>query len=228
MADLTTILAISETVKINDHRFIGQTVSRNQRISTSQVQTVIPFAFNLKPMNYLLYSQNRDLLNTLRIADKQLEQYLQFKNTGWEHFIAYQGDMTSAEISACEFLTNSTGTNLVIGGIPGTVLDTDYIVRKGDYLQYGRYSYIATQDVLRGVESDVTVPVHRNILQGSITNLSCVIGQYGTTINFGNGTFTGVTFPVVLRDYPDYSLMPYKDDSYIAWNGEFYAFENVV
>jgi hypothetical protein len=228
MADLTTILSISETVRINDHRFIGQTVSRNQRISTSQVQTVIPFAFSMKPMNYLLYSKNRDLLNTLRIADKQLEQYLQFKNTGWEHFIAYQGDMTSAEIEACEILTSSSGTNLIIGGIPVTVLDTDYMVRKGDYIQYGRYAYIATQDVLRGVESDVTIPVHRNILANSFANIGCVMGQYGTTINFGDGTFVGVTFPVVLRDYPDYNLVPYSNDSYIAWNGDFYAFENVV
>jgi hypothetical protein len=32
----------------------------------------------MKPMNYLLYSQNRTLLNTLRIPDKSLEQYLNF------------------------------------------------------------------------------------------------------------------------------------------------------
>jgi hypothetical protein len=136
--------------------------------------------------------------------------------------------MTPSEIASCVFLTSSTGTNLLMGAIPTSVLDTDYIVRKGDYLQYGRYSYIATQDVLRGVESGVTVPVHRNVLQGSSVNLPCVIGQYGTTINFGSGTFTGVTFPVILREYPTYNLVPYYEDSYIAWNGDFYAFENVV
>ena len=85
---LTTILSISESVGINDHRFVGQVVSRNQRISTSEITTVVPFAFELKPMNYLLYSQNRVLLNSLRIPDKALEQYLNFGATGWENYIA--------------------------------------------------------------------------------------------------------------------------------------------
>jgi len=55
---LTNILAISESVGINDQRFVGQMVSRNQRITTSEILTVVPFAFEMKPMNYLYYSQN--------------------------------------------------------------------------------------------------------------------------------------------------------------------------
>ena len=98
---LTTILSISETVGINDQRFIGQLVSRNQRISTSEILTVVPFAFDMKPMNYLLYSQSRSLLNALRIPDKAIEQYLNFGSTGWVNYIRYQGDMTSSQVTAC-------------------------------------------------------------------------------------------------------------------------------
>jgi hypothetical protein len=66
---LTTILSISETVGINDQRFVGQVVSRNQRIATSEIITVVPFAFELKPMDYLLYSENRSLWSsTLTLA----------------------------------------------------------------------------------------------------------------------------------------------------------------
>ena len=86
---LNQILAISETVGINDHRFIGQMLSRNQRISTSEIITVVPFSFDMKPMNYLLYSQNRALLNSLRIPDMALQQYLNFGTTGWANYIAY-------------------------------------------------------------------------------------------------------------------------------------------
>ena len=81
MATLNQILAISEQVTINDQKFVGQVVSRNQRISTSEILTVQPFAFEMKPMNYLLYSQNRTLLSQLRVADKATEQYLNFGST---------------------------------------------------------------------------------------------------------------------------------------------------
>ena len=56
MATLNTILSISESVGINDQRFIGQMMSRNQRISTSEIIGVQPFGFDMKPMNYLFYA----------------------------------------------------------------------------------------------------------------------------------------------------------------------------
>jgi hypothetical protein len=77
-------------------------LSRNQRISTSEIITVVPFSFDMKPMNYLLYSKNRALLNSLRIPDMALQQYLNFGTTGWSNYIAYQGDMNSGQISACQ------------------------------------------------------------------------------------------------------------------------------
>ena len=82
MADLNNILAISESVGINDQKFVGQVLSRNQRISTSELLTVQPFMFTMKPMQYLLYSQNRDLLSFLRVNDRATEGYLNFGTTG--------------------------------------------------------------------------------------------------------------------------------------------------
>ena len=58
---LNQILAVSENVSINDHRFVGQVLSRNQKIFTSEVITFVPFTFSFQPMNYLLYSENRGL-----------------------------------------------------------------------------------------------------------------------------------------------------------------------
>ena len=81
---LNQILAISESVGINDQRFVGQVLSRNQRINTSEIMTVVPFEFTMKPMNYLYYSENRDLLANLRYYDKSLTQYLNFGATGWK------------------------------------------------------------------------------------------------------------------------------------------------
>lgn len=227
---LTTILSISESVGINDQRFVGQVVSRNQRISTSEILTVVPFQFDMKPMNYLLYSQNRSLLNSLRIPDKSLTQYLNFGSTGWVNYIAYQGQMTSGQIATCQWQTSSTGQTLVLGNLPSNVVMTPdkYVVKQGDFCQVGLYSYIATADVLRGSGSTVSIPVHRTLLTTVSAPINAVIGEYGTTVSMGGNTYTGVTFPVVLRDYPTYTLMPIANDSLIEWAGNFKAFEAVL
>jgi len=226
---LQNILAICESVGINDQRFVGQTVSRNQRIITSEILTVVPFAFDMKPMNYLYYSQNRGVLNSLRIADKALEQYLNFGTTGWLNYVKYQGDMTGPQISACEWQTSSANKVLVLGNLP-TMPSTDYIVKAGDFCQVGRYSYIATADVQRGGSGTTTVdiPVHRSLITPVTSPINAVIGQYGTTISMGGDTYTGITFPVILREYPTYTLIPITNDSFIQWNGGFKAFESVL
>lgn len=224
---LTDILSISESVGINDQRFIGQVVSRNQRISTSEVLTVVPFAFEMKPMNYLLYSQNRILLANLRIFDKALPQYLNFSTTGWVNYIKYQGDMSSSQIASCAWQTSSANKTLVLGSLP-SISSTAIIVKAGDFCQVGLYSYIATANVLRGTDTTVSIPVHRNLIATLTSTVSAVIGQYGTTVSMGGSTYTGVTFQVVLRDYPTYTLIPMTNDSFIQWSGSFKAFESVI
>lgn len=224
---LNTILAISQSVGINDHRFVGQLVSRNQRISTSEVLTVVPFEFEMQPMNYLLYSQNRSLLNSLRIPDKALEQYLNFGATGWTNYIDYQGDMTGVQIAACNWQTASANKTLVLGDLPA-ISPTAYIVKAGDFCQVGRYAYIATADVQRGGGSTVNIPVHRNLIDALVSPVAAVIGQYGNTISLGGSVYVGVTFPVILKEYPIYTLMPYSNDSFIQWSGSFRAFESVL
>lgn len=227
MANLTTILSIAEQVTINDQRFVGQTISRNQRISTSEIVTVVPFQFDMKPMNYLLYSKNRDLLANLRFFDKSMEQYLNFGSTGWENYINYQGDMTAIQISACQWQTASANKSLVLGNLP-SISSTAIIVKAGDFCQVDRYTYIATQDVLRGSGTTVVIPVHRNLLTVLVSPLNSVIGQYGTTIAMGGNTYTGCTFPVILQQYPTYTLVPMTNDSFISWTGSFKAFESVL
>ena len=227
MTTLNTVLSISESVGIDDHRFIGQMMSRNQRIATSEIIGVQPFGFDMQPINYLLYSQNRPLLSTLRAADKEFEQYLNFGATGWVNYIAYQGDMTSAEIGACEYDITSANKTIVLGSLP-TMGVTEYIVKTGDFLQIDRYAYIATANVQRGSGLTVNIPVHRTIMTTLVSPMFAVIGQYGTTQSIGGNTYTGVTFPVILQDYPTYTLIPMTNDSFIQWSGSFKAIEAVL
>lgn len=225
---LTNILEISESVGINDQRFVGQMMSRNQRISTSEQLTVVPFQFQMNPMKYLLYSQNRNLLVSLRTPDKALEQYLNFGSTGWVNYIAYQGDLTPTDIEACAWQTASANKTLVLGNFPSGIDAGAYVVKAGDFCQVGRYAYIATQDVLRGSGTTVSIPVHRTLLTPLGAPIGAVLGQYGTTIALGGNTYVGTTFCVVLKAYPTYTLTPMTNDSFISWDGSFNAFESVL
>jgi len=224
---LNQILAIAESVGINDQRFIGQVLSRNQRINTSEQLTVVPFAFTMKPMNYLRYSESRSLLSSLRVPDKALEQYLNFSTTGWSNYIEYQGDMTSGQISACAWQTSSANNNLVLGSLP-SISSSAYIVKIGDFCQVGRYAYIATANVQRGGGSTVNIPVHRSLLTPLVSPVSAVIGEFGTTVSLGGSSYIGTTFCVILRSYPTYTLIPIQNDSFIQWSGDFVAFEAVL
>jgi hypothetical protein len=227
MTAITEILRISESVGINDQRFVGQVVSRNQRINTSEVLTVVPFQFTMKPMNYLYYSRNRSLLSELRYYDKALPQYLNFGSTGWVNYIQYQGDMTGPQISSCQWQTSSANKTLVLGSLP-SISAAAYIVKAGDFCQVGQYTYIATSDVQRGLASTVDIPVHRNLISTIGSPVNAVIGEFGTTQSMGGDSYTGVTFSVVLREYPQYTLIPITNDSFIQWTGNFVAFEDVV
>ena len=224
---LQTILSVAESVGINDHRFVGQMLSRNMRINTSEVLTVQPFEFEIKPMNYLLYSQNRAVLSALRTVDKEYESYLNFGSTGWLNYVNYQGDMTGLQAAACQIQIASANKTIVLGSLPA-ISSSAYIVKTGDFIQIDRYAYIATANVLRGGGSTVNIPVHRTIMTTLVSPIGAVIGQYGTTVSLGGSTYTGITFPVILRDYPTYTLVPMTNDSFIAWNGGFKAIEVVL
>ena len=224
---LQTILSVAESVGINDHRFVGQMLSRNMRINTSEVLTVQPFEFEIKPMNYLLYSQNRAVLSALRTVDKEYESYLNFGSTGWLNYVNYQGDMSSAQANNCQIEIASANKTLVLGSLP-SISSSAYIVKTGDFIQIDRYAYIATANVQRGGGSTVNIPVHRTIMTTLVSPIGAVIGQYGTTVSLGGSTYNGITFPVILRDYPTYTLVPMTNDSFIAWNGGFKAIEVVL
>ena len=167
------------------------------------------------------------MLNTLRIPDKALAQYLNFGSTGWVNYISYQGDMTSGQIATCQWQTASANKNLVLGSLP-SISSSAFIVKAGDFCQVGLYAYIATADVLRGSGSTVTIPVHRNLISTLTSPVNAVIGQFGTTVSMGGSTYTGTTFQVVLREYPTYTLIPMTNDSFIQWSGTFKAFESVL
>ena len=114
----------------------------------------------------------------------------------------------------------------MLGSLP-SISASAFIVKTGDFIQIGRYAYIATADVLRGSLTTVNIPVHRPLMTTVATPVAAVIGQYGS-VTFGATAYTGVTFPVVVREYPAYTLIPMTNDSFIQWDNQFSAVEVVL
>jgi len=134
--------------------------------------------------------------------------------------------MSSAQIIATAVQTSSANKTIVLGSLPA-ISAGSFIVKAGDFIQIDRYAYIATADVLRGGAATVNIPVHRSLMTVVSTAVAPVIGQFGTTTSLGGSTYTGITFPVVVRDYPTYTLVPMTNDSFISWSGEFSVTEVV-
>lgn len=151
---------------------------------------------------------------------------MNFGSTGWLNYILYQGDMTGPQVAACQVQTSSANKTIVLGSLPA-ISAGSFIVKVGDFIQIGRYSYISTANVTRGSLATVDIPVHRAIMSTILSPVAAVIGQYGT-VTFGATAYTGVTFPVVLKEYPTYTLIPMTDDSFIQWDGQFGAIEVVL
>ena len=224
---ITELVKQSETFSVNDQRLVGQSLSRNQRLFTSEIQTVVPFGFTFKPNSYQQYSLWRDILSDLRTRDRSMEDYLNMVNSGWVNIVLYRGDLNAGQIDDLVATAASLGKTLVISGLP-TVAPTTIIVKPGDFIQIGRYPYIATETVFRGSGGNVMVPVHRALLNTITTSRQVVIGQYGTTEALGGNSYTGITFCTLLREYPQFNHVPMANESFISWGGNFTALEAVL
>lgn len=226
---LQTIIANSEYISINDHRLIGQTLSRNKKITTSEIVTAVPFEFTFKPNSYMSLVKNKTMLNNLRVADRNKEQTINLGNTGWKNITAYQGNIPST----CTINMTGYSGSTFNWTIPVIASNAIYSVFKaGDFVQWGRYAYMITEDVI------VTVPLGTATISGTAKTHRPIMDTLATANNIAYGntgfcsvsgtTYTGVTFPVILREYPTYTLRPCKDDSFIDWNGDFRAIEYIL
>lgn len=227
---LQAIVAQSESFGINDHRVIGQTVSRSLHILTSEIMSAQPFSFTFKPHNYMRFSQSRQILQALRKEDRLTEQTINLAVTGWKSIIAYQGTLPNTAV----LYVNSTPTETTFNwSATGLVSGATYTVFKaGDLVQWGRYAYYIVSDVTATVAAASSAvsgvaTVHRTILQTVTSSTQMAFGERGIT-TVGGVPYAGVTFPVIVREYPTYTLKPITNDSFIEWDGSFSVMENII
>lgn len=216
MSGFQTIFEIQQSMSVNNRRTVGQQYSRSGQVRVAQYLTSVPWVFTVVPHNYLPYATSRDIIQTIDNLDRQLPETITFNsaNLGW--FTDYQGDLTTAQANALTLAAIPAENSQIIsvGNLP-SVASTKAVFKAGDFLQIGNYSYKVTADVLRGLDSVVSVSLHRPVI-GTVT--------IGTLAGVGNAC----EFTVLAEKCPTYTLTPAPGGAFVQWDDAFVFREDIT
>jgi hypothetical protein len=211
-----TIFENQQSMTVNNRRTVGQQVSRSGQVRVAQYLTAVPWVFTVVPHNYLPYATSRDIIQTIDNLDRQLPETITFNSGNLSWFTAYQGELTLPQVNVLTLAAVPTANSQIIsvGNLP-SVSSTRIVFKAGDFLQMGKYTYKVRQDVLRGVNSTVSVSLHRPVI-GTVT--------IGTLTNVGSDC----TFSVLAEKCPTYTLMPAPGSAFVQWDDAFVFREDIT
>lgn len=205
------IFEISQSISVQNHRTVGQQVSRSGQIRVAEYLTSVPWVFTVRPHNFLYYPQARQILNSLEVSDRELIGYVGFYSDNLKWFNSYQGSLTAGQYAGFQLAAVPPANSLTftMKGLP-TVASGTVILKAGDFVQVGEYPYKVTQDVLRGGASTVTVTVNRPII-------------YTVEVAVNSPIFVGnnVSFILLMEAFPTYTLVPMTNGAFIQWDSDF-------
>ena len=214
------ILNIASNIQVNNHRVVGQQVSRSGIVRTAEYPTGQPWVFTVTPHQYLSYSQNRDALQTIANVDRNEIFPIRFNDAssgssqlGW--FSKLRGASTGCTLTAVSGKT-ITIFQEPLGAVP-------YVFRAGDLIQLpsttagGSYVYQVTSDVAyTPILSTYTVNLHRPVIGNPQLDQPCATGP-------------DVIFVMLLEKYPNMVFQPSNGyDAYVGWDSNFIFRENIV
>jgi len=120
---LQTIIDKAQQIEIDRRRIVGQTISRSQRIKTSERATAQPWRFKITPPGMLKWEQSRGFIELIDLNDRVGEYEISLSNTpNLEYITEYQGDLNSTQTSALTIA--SVGTNTMVLTTLPTIGDT--------------------------------------------------------------------------------------------------------
>jgi hypothetical protein len=205
------IFEISQSISVQNHRTVGQQVSRSGQIRVAEYLTSVPWVFTVKPHNFLYYPQARQILNSLEVLDRELIGSVFFNSNNLKWFTAYQGNLTAGQYAGFQLaaVPPSNSTTFTMKGLP-TVASGTLMLRAGDFVMVGIYPYKVTENVFRGSASTVTVTVNRPIIY-------TIDVAVNSPIYVGND----VEFTFLMEAFPTYTLVPMTNGAFIQWDSDF-------
>jgi hypothetical protein len=210
------VFEIQQSMTVNNRRTVGQQVSRSGQIRVAQYLTSVPWVFTVMPHNYLSYATSRDVIQTIDNLDRQLPETITFDTPNLSWFTVYQGQLSTVQANALTLaaVPVANSQTIIVGNLPA-VPSSRLVFKAGDFLQLGNYSYKVRNDVLRGVDTTVSVNLHRPV----IGNVSV-----GTLAGVGNAC----EFRVLAERCPTYTLTPYPGSALVNWDDAFVFREDIT
>jgi hypothetical protein len=212
---LQKIVDTSTRINFDRRRVVGQSISRSQRIKTAERASAQPWKLTISPAPIFDYTSARPYIEAIMLADRNTEVKVNLgKNTRMNYLTAYQGAMTSAQLSALT-VTNFTNTSMTIGGLP-SVAATRVMFQAGDFIQpfWSRYPYVVTEQVLRGTGTNIVVNTNRPRITSEATTVT------GTLL-----VGTQTSFTCVITQLPTYELSQWQR---VNFSGDFELVEKIV
>jgi hypothetical protein len=203
---IQTIIDTATFITIDKRKLASQTISRSGRLLSAEVTSARPYRFVIGVHEGGSYSNSRAVLEELDRLDITTEENIDIgaTNSGLSYITAYQGDVDGGSLS----MVGYDGANLYIDASSATATSGNVLFKKGDFVQPQgntstyRYPYQVTSDV-NGIgvgQSNVTVPVHRG-----------VIDQTGVSLTSGGVVYgSNVTWNVKMTTKPSYTILPYN------------------
>jgi hypothetical protein len=92
---IQTIIDQAETIEFDRRRIVGQSISRSQRLKTSERASATPWRWIVKPPSNMKYSTSRALIEAILDNDRIEEEEVNLARASY--LTAYQGQLTAAQ-----------------------------------------------------------------------------------------------------------------------------------
>lgn len=211
------IINTAQSIEISRQEVVAQTVTRSGRVYSGRRDTVKPWQFKVTPAAYYNWESARTALEAIMNKDRYEEDTITFTQTGQSWMFQYQGVCSGSELQNNLAISGTSGRNIT-ATISGSILSfasSAVIFAAGDIIQplagSHRYPYIVTSTVSRGSTSNITIPVHRDII-GSVSSGGVRAGET-------------CTFKVLVTNLPSYQYVPGR---LLQFSGDFQLLENVT
>ena len=203
---LQTIIDNATYVEFDIREISGSTMSRSGHYKTAD-RNVNVYSFTVGMHNGLTYSTNRSVIQDLYTTGSTTEANISLNNnSGMNYLTDYQGSLSGAQ-QAQVTLNSTFGSEIYVDttSVSGNVSGYTHLVKKGDFIQPKgntdtyRYPYQVTSDVAWSSAANITIPVHRPILEQDGVALT------SGGIKLGND----VRWQVKITNLPKYTIVPH-------------------
>ena len=203
-----TIIDNATYLLVDKRKTTAVSVSRSGHIKTAERQ---PSVYKLTVGTHagLKYSENRGVLEDIDTADRTVEANVSLANSSGMNYITdYQGSISSSELNNIT-MVGADGKEIYMNtnGVTGS----GTLFKKGDFVQplgntsTYRYPYQVTSDVSFSQSANITVPVHRPVLDQSGVSITSGGIRTGNDVRFHVKALVCPTYSIVPRDRIEFS-----------------------